>query len=754
MEKTIDFLEECDLQPKYVEEKKGKNPIAGLITILYLPLLFVYLWYSIQPQYGALPSCCACANFNTPKSNWIFLANDPKCSSDPKCKAYVQNKLKFNCDATLMYLPVPDVNLTMNIEDIGCLGLKPGDTCDSDCLAVSNRWVTSLDYTSQDNRDQAQIRCPLQIGACDFKAIYSVQEKTPHAVCRYPELNGILTKLGAGLGLLNGILITFRIMLRTFWDRIGKKSTTSGGLKDYWKGVLIGMTFNYFGILYLSLADNISKRMRFGGQLAVGFLIIFFKSPFVVYLIIIFSSFWTPIAILWMLGCIGVAIILRTTFNLLLLEIHSRNCVVLSQGGMDQFEINHDGDQDMNTHSSTRVYIDNPMRNYQLPRRIKPVPYTNWTDFFTGFFMNIFALYYLWTGSYRRYTGMKSGFYCSISVLTITVVWGLLFGLKGWRYITFNFPFPLQETNGDHIPKEINGSGSLVASSNSNGDNVYLMSSDSFSSVSGSSSDDSYEVISSKDLIQKAFLQSIYSTLTWTLILASVYHFSLFLKYLPDSKIFRLRVLPKKPQGAKMDFKFGFILSMIPLFITFFFFFYFKFIPYVNSPLPDSPLQCKFAGWTLIIPILGIIPSFILMIFSVSERFRSGVLSSIGVSLLIIGMGSSILLFNYCIGPTQNRYYPISYLVSLIGTFIILYGSIRSNTILVLDKKKENPQFLEEERLLQNNNELNIKNNNDNNNNNNINNNNINNHNNLLNDHFDDYQDSHQSHIYDKPIDN
>eukprot|EP01133_Synstelium_polycarpum_P007747 gene7747-9080_t len=320
----------------------------------------------------SLPSCCACASPATLNTSWIYLANDETCSKDAACRDFVQNQLKDNCDAALQYLPVPDTNLTINIAQIGCVGLKPGDRCTSECLSVSNRWVANLDYTYEDNRYQAKIRCQNQIGVCDFKAVYSVQESTPHAVCRYPELSGILTKLGAGLGLLNGILINLRTMLRSFWNRIGTTSNASGTLKDYWVGLGIGLVFNYFGMVYLALAPGINKRLRYGCQLAIGFLIIFFKSPLVVYLIVVFSQYWTPMTILLLLGCVGVSILIRTTYNLLNLEIYSRNCVVVSQ--------------DLDGYESLDEQIQ-----YERPEKIKPVIYSQWRHFMQGFVLNILA---------------------------------------------------------------------------------------------------------------------------------------------------------------------------------------------------------------------------------------------------------------------------------------------------------------------------------------------------------------------------
>ena len=100
------------------------------------------------------------------------------------------------------------------------------------------------------SRYQALARCPSQIGLCDFKEYQSGSErysghlpsplpllasyshslsfflwlcsllnfdfcsKFPMSICRYPGLSAILTRLGAGLGLVNGLLVTVRMLAR------------------------------------------------------------------------------------------------------------------------------------------------------------------------------------------------------------------------------------------------------------------------------------------------------------------------------------------------------------------------------------------------------------------------------------------------------------------------------------------------------------------------------------------------------------
>ncbi|KYR02673.1 hypothetical protein DLAC_00129 [Tieghemostelium lacteum] len=675
MQKTIDFLENCDLNPKYQEEKQGRNPISGIITILYFPLLLLFLFYNIQPQYTPLPSCCVCANFNTPTDSWVYLSQDANCRKNTTCREMIQSQLKSNCDAALQYRVLPDMNVTVNLQDIGCVGLTPGSTCDSNCLQVSDRWATNLDFTFPDNEYQSKIRCPLTVGACDFKATYSTAETVPHAVCRYPELGKIVNIIGTSLGLLNGMLITFRVMLRTFWSRIGQHSDRNGHFWDYFLGLGIGIVFNYFAIMYMTLAPGINKRMRYGTQLAIGLSILFIASPFVVYLIIIFNSFWTPMAILIMLTIVALAIVIRTVYNLLKLEIHSRNCVVLSQGSMDMWEIDE-------------------QIVYKPPERLKPVPNSKWVDFFEGFYLNILALYPLKVkGSYKRYTGLKSGFYCSLAITMISLIWGLMFGLDGWSNITYNFPFVPKQLEILHptIPTGSSESSRETSSTDPDGSSV---------DTTGSYNEPAIQKETTKEMLKIAVLQSVYFIISWSIIMVIIYHLSLFLKYLPEKKSFLIPRYFKKPLGTKLDYRFGFIISMVPLFLTYFFFFYYEFIPFVTVDLPLTPSQCQFPGWTLIIPILGVIPSLLLLIMAHTERFRWGVISAVGVSFLLFGIGTEKLLFYYCIGLAQNRYYPLSWFVSLLGTFIIVYSSIRPDTIFVLDRKNDLPTNLQEERLL------------------------------------------------------
>lgn len=49
----------------------------------------------------------------------------------------------------------------------------------------------------------------------------------PMSVCRYPDMTGILTRLGAGLGLVNGLLVTVRILIRAVSILISKFSISA-----------------------------------------------------------------------------------------------------------------------------------------------------------------------------------------------------------------------------------------------------------------------------------------------------------------------------------------------------------------------------------------------------------------------------------------------------------------------------------------------------------------------------------------------
>jgi hypothetical protein len=88
---------------------------------LYVPVLFAYLYYTIQPVYVPLPSCCICATHYTVNDSWVFEAENATCSSDQypafqspsaklsilslmlfcalvrSCVAYVQSKLEAVC---------------------------------------------------------------------------------------------------------------------------------------------------------------------------------------------------------------------------------------------------------------------------------------------------------------------------------------------------------------------------------------------------------------------------------------------------------------------------------------------------------------------------------------------------------------------------------------------------------------------------------------------------------------------------------
>lgn len=136
---------------------------------------------------------------------------------------------------------------------------------------AKKRWEKRK-ITYKQRRYQALERCPSQIGVCDFKALFEfgstrffvflimsnsknfhpfpspflpplssslilallcslcfyvmyllVYSKFPMSICRYPDLTSILTRLGAGLGLVNGLFVTVRMLARAVsykWEQV------------------------------------------------------------------------------------------------------------------------------------------------------------------------------------------------------------------------------------------------------------------------------------------------------------------------------------------------------------------------------------------------------------------------------------------------------------------------------------------------------------------------------------------------------
>ncbi len=77
------LLQVLDLAPAYREQgRHARSQIGGLLFYLYVPVLFAYLYYTIQPVYVPLPSCCICATHYTANDSWVFEADNATCSSN------------------------------------------------------------------------------------------------------------------------------------------------------------------------------------------------------------------------------------------------------------------------------------------------------------------------------------------------------------------------------------------------------------------------------------------------------------------------------------------------------------------------------------------------------------------------------------------------------------------------------------------------------------------------------------------------
>eukprot|EP00026_Physarum_polycephalum_P002952 Phypoly_transcript_02961.p1 GENE.Phypoly_transcript_02961~~Phypoly_transcript_02961.p1 ORF type:complete len:802 (+),score=88.24 Phypoly_transcript_02961:166-2571(+) len=319
-------LEHLDLTPRHPVVPGGKSIWGGILFLLYIPLLVLYLYNSLVPLYGPLPSCCACATATTPADSFLYLGNNATCTADPTCKGNVKEQLALNCDAAVDYqAPLLD-NIRLDIALIICAGMDDGAPCSDKCLDVSRRWLGAQDYTSELNRDQALARCPSQVGLCDFKALYESgsSSKFPMSICRYPDLTSILTRLGAGLGLVNGLLVTVRMLVRAVWIRVTEKKEDDGKPRDYAAGMIFGILFNYFSVTYCLVSSATSKRMRYGAQVAVGLLIVFMKTPLVVSLVYLLGQFWAPMMIYSVVSATAYIILFRTLYCILRLETRSR----------------------------------------------------------------------------------------------------------------------------------------------------------------------------------------------------------------------------------------------------------------------------------------------------------------------------------------------------------------------------------------------------------------------------------------------
>lgn len=423
LNKIAEVLEHLDLTPRSPVVIGGRSIYGGILFLLYIPLLVLYLYTSIVPLYGPLPSCCACTSYDTPEDSFIYMGLDPNCTHNDTCRHYVKNELTANCDAAVNYSAPLMNNIRVDIALIICAGMVSGAPCTQKCLEVSQKWLGAQDYTYDLNRYQAKERCPSQVGICDFKAVFEAAstDKFPQSVCRYPDLTGILTRLGAGLGLVNGLLVTVRMLIRAVWIRVAEKKEDDGKIRDYTLGVIYGTLFNYFSVTFFLVSSATSKRMRYGAQLAVGLIFVFLKTPLVVSLVYLLGQFWAPMMVYSVASGIAYLILYRTLYCILRLETRCRERGSKSE----EFSLVKD------ISYSPRV----PAQMY---------PHSYWRNFFIGFLGNFVMLVYMLRLSWqKRNSGYFAGAMCGASLFTLGVVWTIMYALHLWKTILFDFPFPV-----------------------------------------------------------------------------------------------------------------------------------------------------------------------------------------------------------------------------------------------------------------------------------------------------------------------
>ena len=79
--KTMDFLKDLDLSPAYREKEiNARSQLGGFLFLVYVPLLVLYLAFTIQPEFVPIPSCCACPIEGVTSANsFVYQARNPQC---------------------------------------------------------------------------------------------------------------------------------------------------------------------------------------------------------------------------------------------------------------------------------------------------------------------------------------------------------------------------------------------------------------------------------------------------------------------------------------------------------------------------------------------------------------------------------------------------------------------------------------------------------------------------------------------------
>src|SRR3989338_7566553 len=175
--------------------------------------------------------CCVCATTPPSASNeWVYKGSTNECTLNQTCFTQTQDILSELCYATMLYQEPPD-GLSVHLSKIECgFGDIEGQSCSTECRALSKDWLGGIDYTFWKNEYIAENTCSLSsqyqntsgnyshsAGLCQFQALWynKAARIFPSGICRYPGVRGLLVQFGAALGLVSGIIVTLRSLTRT-----------------------------------------------------------------------------------------------------------------------------------------------------------------------------------------------------------------------------------------------------------------------------------------------------------------------------------------------------------------------------------------------------------------------------------------------------------------------------------------------------------------------------------------------------------
>jgi hypothetical protein len=618
-------LKNFDLNPQYrVLKRRGRSQWGGLLHLLYLPLLIAYLWWSFAPIYGPLPVCCACTTDGSESSvenEWIVNGNTAACRGNVTCRAGVQARLESVCRRAQRYEDLDDnrVNFAVDLTPLTCAGAIAGTECDDDCRALSDKWLRNVDYAATGNVQWAENQCARyenSTGVCTFMPVYYNDDSKlfPHGFCRYPTARGLLTTFGAALGLVSGLFVTVRAMMRTAVTLLHDKDEEVGS----WRGLLGGFAattaLNYFGWAYFTLGASVTSMQRYGSQLAMGLLLLFTCSPLIVSAVYLLGELWPALLVAMLVRVIAVTMLLSACWRLILLDL-DRNMLLVS----------------------LRVHARKPDSKLAL-----------FVAFAVGFVFTLLAVGVSTVASYHgmrvrrsRRAAIWKGALAGLPFWLLVVVWLLLSGENAWHDLTLDFPLDLPASM--HVP---------LAKSVSQG---------------------AYAVGTFVVLIWLVFW---FSAFVRELPARRV-RLGDAKAAAADDKHATSGIGPRMRRaiGTNAQWRAAFVLCVLPALVPVLWFFLFSYASYQQND-PATVSECQFPLGAVVASFCSLAPGLLVRIFGSTHRMRGGAISAIGVNLIVLGEQFWTIVMTFCIGTLAPYTLVLTWCVQLVGSATLVYGGV------------------------------------------------------------------------------